>query len=477
MSDTQTGQAATSPAPTASPTPTPPPASTPPAAATSAAPTATVAPAPSSNKPQADAQAINQTNTLKTENRATGPKDDDFRKLILQLGDISSDLTDKALTARINQLVGTFNLPGRNDRSDYKTSVAYVVQDLEKDDIRLRMSGSLRVELGQLAATFPGLQNMRMQQLVESTPEIQDKAVIKAIRMTAAEVAGQPDQQATSVISKIDALANRARLATDPGDPSTFQSRQEAPVSRPMTPAAPVIGQPERVVAAGVEPAAAPVRPGRMMADIMSALRPVQPETPEPWDKQLTPMGDRITAYNARMQANGEEADLKRAERSGATALTAMKEFSDGPGSVLMSRIRDASKTDPEGMAGVLAEMREGGRYAGLRQDLNVALQHQKFAASYDSALSAVTTFGGDRAEVDKIAAQRADATAISGRFQKLDAEVGKAASELPSRSEGKSFVNELSERTQEAVMKAVEVVTNAINRLRSPSSPSPSPS
>lgn len=154
-----------------------------------------------------------------------------------------------------------------------------------------------------------------------------------------------------------------------------------------------------------------------------------------------------------------------------------MKEFSDGPGSVLMSRIRDASKTDPEGMAGVLAEMREGGRYAGLRQDLNVALQHQKFAASYDRALSAVTTFGGDRAEVDKIAAQRADATAVSGRFQKLDAEVGKAASELPSRSEGKSFVNELSERTQEAVMKAVEVVTNAINRLRTPSSPSPSPS
>ena len=214
------------------------------------------------------------------------------------------------------------------------------------------------------------------------------------------------------------------------------------------------------------------------MLNVMRALRQPEPEASAPWDKQLTPMGDRITAYSARMQAGGEEADMKRAEQTGTKALAAMKDFADGPGAVLMTRIRDAAKADPDGMTGVLSEMREGGRYAGLRQDLTVSLQHEKFAAVYDKALTSVTAFGAERAEIDKFAGQRPDAAVIAGRFQKLDAEIGKAASELPSRTEGRSFTDELAQRAQDAVMKAVEVVANAFNRLRGASAgPSASPS
>ena len=220
------------------------------------------------------------------------------------------------------------------------------------------------------------------------------------------------------------------------------------------------------------------VEPNRVMLDVMGALRRPEPDPSASWDKQLTPMGDRITAYSARMQASGEEGDMKRAEQTGTRALAAMKDFADGPGAVLMTRIRDAAKADPDGMTGVLAEMREGGRYAGLRQDLTVSLQHENFAAAYDKALTSVTAFGAERAEIDKFAGQRSDAAVIAGRFQKLDAEIGKAASELPSRTEGKSFTDELAQRAQDAVMKAVEVVTNAFNRLRGASAgPSASPS
>src|SRR5260370_24626238 len=125
-----------------------------------------------------------------------------------------------------------------------------------------------------------------------------------------------------------------------------------------------------------------------------------------------------------------QEQGFRRAEQSGQAALTAMKEFSDGPGAVLMTRIRDAAKTDPHGMVGVMSEMREGGRYAGLRQDFNVALQQEKgFAAAYERTAGAVAKFGADRVEVDKIAEATPDTAAINARCHKLDAQIGKAAS------------------------------------------------
>ena len=204
------------------------------------------------------------------------------------------------------------------------------------------------------------------------------------------------------------------------------------------------------------------------MLDIMTLTGRKEPDGPSPWDRQLTPMGERISAYNGKMREGEEEQGFRRAERSGQLALTAMKEFTEGPGSVIMSRIRDAAKADPDGMTGVMSEMREGGRYAGLRQDFNVALQQQKgFAAAYEKAAGSIGTFGTDRVAVDKIAEIRPDAAAIAARFQKLDAEIGKGAAELPGKTEGKSLTDELAERASEVVRKAVEAVSNAFNRMR----------
>ena len=427
------------------------------------------------------AQPANPEGPRKPEQEAAASKEDEFRKLVLQLGDIAGDLKDEALTLRINKLVNAIGVPGRSESPDYRTAVAYVVQDVEKEIKALRMPGALRAEMGHLAATYPGLQNVQMQALVASTPEIGDKTTVRAIRAAAAEVARQPDQQTAEVTSRIDALANRVRLSTDatpeaPAQPASGPGAQQPTAAR-VAAATPVVqAESGMVVAASPRPRAA--EPNRVMLDVMTAFRRPEPDAAAPWDKQLTPMGDRITAYNTRMQAGGEEADMKRAERTGAIALTAMKEFTDGPGAVLMTRIRDAAKADPDGMTGVLSEMREGGRYAGLRQDLTVSLQHERFAAAYDKALASVTAFGTARAEIDKFAGQRPDAAVIAGRFQKLDAEIGKAASELPSRTEGRSFTDELAQRAQEAVMRAVEVVINAFNRLRGASAgPSATPS
>lgn len=465
MSDTQAEPAA---AATSTPSPSPP----------GAAPPVIQTSTPGRDIP---GQPTDTKQPAKPEQAAGVSKDVEFRKLVLQLGDVAADLKDETLALRINKLVNAIGIPGRSESPDYRTAVAYAVQDVEKEVKTLRMPGTLRAEMGQLAATYPGLQNARMQELVASTPEIGDKATVRAIRTAAAEVARQPDQQAAEVTSRIDALANRVRLSTETTPEGPMHSAAGPGAQQPMPArvggATPLVQTDQGVVAAsGHRPG--PTERNRVMVDVMRALRRPEPEASAPWDKQLTPMGDRITAYNARMQAVGEEADMGRAERTGAVATAAMKAFSDGPGAVLMTRIRDAAKADPDGMTGVLSEMREGGRHAGLRQDLTVSLQHEKFAAAYDKALTSVTAFGAERAEIDKFAGQRPDAAAIAGRFQRLDAEIGKAASELPSRTEGRSFTDELAQRAQDAVMKAVEVVTNAFNRLRGASAgPSASPS
>lgn len=467
MSDTQ----ATQPAPET------------PAAASAAPPlAATVAQPAAQATPPAQAapgQASNPKPPEKPEKEPAASKEDEFRKLVIQLGDIAADLKDEALTLRINKLVNVIGVPGKSASPEYRTAVAYAVQDVEREIKTVRMPGSLRAEMGHLAATYPGLQNVRMQELVASTPDLGDKATIRAIRITAMEVARHPDQQAAEVVSKVGALTNRVRLSANATPDASAQPAAGSGTEPPTTKAAaaPIVQVDQAVAVAGNPRPSAP-EPNRVVAGIMRALRHPEPEPTTSWDKQLTPMGDRITAYNGRMQANTDEADMKRAEQTGTKALAAMKDFADGPGAVLMTRIRDAAKEDPDGMAGVLSEMREGGRYAGLRQDLTVSLQHERFAAAYNKALTSVTAYGAERAGVEKFAGQRPDAAAIAGRFQTLDAEIGKAARELPSRTEGRSFVDELGERVQAAITKAVEAVTNAINRLRGASAgPSPSPS
>ena len=67
----------------------------------------------------------------------------------------------------------------------------------------------------------------------------------------------------------------------------------------------------------------------------MHAIRKPEPEAPAPWDRQLTPMGDRITAYTAKLR-EGEQAARSSGKPAGPAkqALQAMKAFSDGPGSV-----------------------------------------------------------------------------------------------------------------------------------------------
>jgi hypothetical protein len=125
--------------------------------------------------------------------------------------------------------------------------------------------------------------------------------------------------------------------------------------------------------------------------------------------------------------------------------------------------------------------MREGGRYADLRRQFNSALVAEKgFGAAYDRAASALAQYGDNRGVVDQILSRRADAAALAGRFDKMDAEIGQAASVIPGRKGGKSALDELADKAAEIVKRAVETVRAAFTSSPSAdatSRPSPSPS
>jgi hypothetical protein len=146
-----------------------------------------------------------------------------------------------------------------------------------------------------------------------------------------------------------------------------------------------------------------------------------------------------------------------------------------------MRRIQQAANSEPGGMSAVLSEMRDGGKFAELRRQFNNALETDLgLAGAYDKASAALRTFDKDRSNVQDIIGRRPDATAITQRFEKLDAEIGEAAAKTPSRNDGQSMFDDLSRKAAELVQTAIAAVKSAFSRSPSAdatSRPSPSPS
>jgi hypothetical protein len=132
-------------------------------------------------------------------------------------------------------------------------------------------------------------------------------------------------------------------------------------------------------------------------------------------------------------------------------------------------------------MSAVLSEMRDGGKFADLRRQFNNALETDLgLARAYDKASAALRTFDRDRSNVQDIIGRRPDATAITQRFEKLDAEIGEAAAKTPSRNDGQSMFDDLSRKAAELVQTAIAAVKSTLSRSPSAdatSRPSPSPS
>ena len=432
---------------------------------------------------------------------------DPIRDLVGRLNRDAAQVKDADLSRSIRQLAETAERPGRSDDPNFRTRTAYVLQDME------RLSGpistvpaSLREEMTRLAATAPGLQNDRLQDLVRNTKNIDDMQLVRDIRSTAFQVAFQGgDQTSKLVMDRVEALENRARLgagpSAGPADPAGRAQGPTAPAPGPASrsPAADDVssrppgwdeanrarrtdGQPSPPTppAGGPNPQeqVTTTRGPGAIATALGALAQHMAKEVSAIRGEATSVVDRISKHGDFQQQQREQATVQGAERSQRAALDALQAFQKGAGSNILTKIQDAAKSEPGGLQAVLSEMRDGGRFSSLRSQFNADLALERgMSAAYDKVASSLQQYAGDRGAVDAIGARRGTSQALEARFEKMDAEIGKATAAIPSRSDGKSVFEDLGEKMREVLDRAVQAVKSAFNPgPRASSSPSPSP-
>ena len=408
---------------------------------------------------------------------------------------LTSPSTDKPLAARIDDLIKQANDPLRLNQKNFQHEIAYTFQDVEKKSGYVPISTEARTEVIRLAGSAPGLDNERMLTLMRSTTGIDDAAVVRDIRRVGTEVGRQANQDTPDIRSQIEALENRVRLAQRAPEAAAEQTARSVPqgvaqaatsqerpgasaqdrpagLERPdTTQTADAAKRAEGSGRAAAQAQQASVGQGgyvrtTALDSIMGALRGGGASTGAPWDPLPTPFGTRLSAFESNMRAGRDEITLRDAERSGRLALDALEGFRTGEGATVMNRIQAAARSDPGGMAAVLSEMREGGRFADLRQQFNNALTDEKgFVRAYDQAAAALAQYGHARTGIEQIISRRPDATNLSAKFEQLDAQIGEAAGSTPSRREGRNMLDDIAKQAAEIVQRAVDAVRSLFTR------------
>jgi hypothetical protein len=363
----------------------------------------------------------------------------------------------------------------RRAQPGFRHQVAYALQDLEKYPIwPVPITAELRSEMTRLAATAPGLENERMLALMRETAVLEDKRLITDIRRTGTDIGVRLDQNTPDIGSQIEVLENRVRLSQRRPEPATAD--QHSGHSRPAptadgagtsrcVDAAPDHPAQQRGAAAGQQPANA----RGPLDTILAGMRGRDQGPGAPWDPPHTPMAGRIAAFERQMQESAGERALQRAERSGRTAVNALEAFRTGEGATVMNRIREAARSEPGGMAAVLSEMRIAGRFADLRQQFNNALETERgVTAAYDKAAAALARYGQHRVGIEQVIARRPDAANLSAKFEQMDAQIGEAAANTPSRRDGKTMADDLAQKAAELLHRAVDTVRSAFGRSQS---------
>ena len=449
---------------------------------------------------------------------AAADRRDPIHDLITRLDQDASRVAakDPDLSRSIHQLAeAAGKRPERTDEVAFRTRVAYALQDMEKLGGPIgSVPQGLREEMGRLAVTAPGLQNDRLQEMMRATPSMDDARLVREVRTLATNVGARTDQNGPDVRDRIDALENRVRLAPSapaaqapqtnaepragsqegrPGRPETANTEQAQAARSPGSPTGEAQRRPGWEQPAtqerNTEPnsqtqpqATVTARGPGVIAQALAALaHNVRQENPS-WDRQPTSVAERSERHENAFQQRRDEATIQGTEKSQRAALDSIQAFASGPASNILTKIQDAAKSEPGGMQAVLSEMREGGRFAGLRSQFNADLVMERgAAAAWDKMAGNLQQYGADRSAVAAIGARQNTAAVLEGRFEKLDAEIGKAASVIPSKQDGKSVVDDLGDKLKEILDRAVNAVKSAFapsaeRNARVSAGPSPSP-
>ncbi len=425
-------------------------------------------------------------------NQQQTPQRDATRELLdtlaLSYGRVSQ--IDRSTAQAIQEVVRQGSDPARHADPGFRHQLAYAVQDTEKVlRAPLSMPAELRIEMVDRAGSAPGLENERMLALMRSTANIGDRKLVQDIRSAGAELGGSAEQANPRGTSSIEALENRARLAPRaPEAPAAGEQR-----NRSERPTAVNTGPDTERGRGPVENSQQPSQPQQQPANVTihrtavdvlldgmrGAVEGIRGTGTPPWEPPHTPMKARFAEFEERMRGEKDMKAVTRAEQQGQAALEALQGFQNNEGAGIMSRIREAARSNPGGMEGVISEMRPGGRFADLRTQFNNALDHDRgFSAAYEKASNALAQYGESRTAVDAIIA-KAPNQGLGARFEALDAQIGEAAGKTPSSRDGMSKQDDITKQLAEIFQRAVDGVRSMFNRAagaEATSRPGPSP-
>ena len=409
---------------------------------------------------------------------------------------------DAGLATGINRLAERSADPGAASEALFRTQVAYSLQDMEKvvGAGRIAMPAELRTEMSQLSATAPGLDNRQMETLVRSTPDIDDRALVRDVRRAATIIGGLgADQNSAGVREQVDVLENRVRLAARAAapEPATGRPDQVKPAITPPepheaaqnakssgitvqtraqaspgdasknSPTSPIPTRKADNLPSASEQQPPRSQPKSALTHILDGMRSPTAASPPPWNPPPIRMADRITNFEHQLNQGKTDQLIRASEKSGVAYMKAIETFAAGPGAGVLGKIDAAAITEPGGVKAVMSEMKPGGRYANLRSEFDDALQKDRvFAASYSQVERTGSQFGRDRlALAGDFEAKKLNVSQIDGRFQKADEAIGEATSKIPGRTPGKSVMEELGEKVAELLSKAVDRVRAMFGR------------
>ncbi|GEL65661.1 hypothetical protein [Kozakia baliensis] len=385
------------------------------------------------------------------------------------------------------------------------TRLAFAVQDFTRavGDV-LPASHPLRDEMTRRATTMDGLHDPEIAGFLKQTSAIRDQNVVNKIRDVAQDVAhGGLDANHPDIAFAVDRIREalqkspgssqeQARVHRSPGGGDTSQDRDRQPNERspgaeasqranagkprPGATDDPQQGQdnhspqPEPPQPEKMTVAAAAVNGFSRFASALATRIEGQPRnvTPSWFDRAME-------QTNARTAARAER-DMDATAQLGSEAVEAMRNLRSGPGSSIMAAIHDAAGNDPDGVRGVLSQMKPGGRYETLHSQLTLEKSsNREFARQFEEAASKVEAYGKGREAADQLGVQLKTSTRVEQRFAQIDAQVGAEAAALPGRKPGQSMLEDMTEKAQEAVKKAIELLQK-IFRPAPSSGPSMSP-
>ena len=425
-------------------------------------------------------------------NQQQTPQRDATRELLdtlaLSYGRVSQ--IDRLTAQAIQEVVRQGSDPARHADTAFRHQLAYTVQDTEKAlRTPISMPAELRIEMVDRAGSAPGLENERMLALMRSTANIADRKLVQDIRTAGTEIGSNTDQNHRTTTSNIETLENRARLT--PRQPEGPTGGEQP--NRAERPSVANVGPETERGPGPAENSQQPTQPQQQPANVTihrtavdvlldgmrGAVEGIRGTGTPPWEPPHTPMKARFAEFEERMRGEKNMKAVTRAEQQGQAALEALQGFQNNEGAGIMSRIREAARSNPGGMEGVISEMRPGGRFADLRTQFNNALDHDRgFSAAYEKASNALAQYGESRTAVDTIIAKSPN-QGLGARFEALDAQIGEAAGKTPSSRDGMSKLDDITKQLAEIFQRAVDGVRSMFNRAagaEASSRPGPSP-